>query len=61
MRVDMALALVAMVTFCALLYIDRGIGDGTQDNYCEMRAIWEETNGEYGWPRHDEAKEEGCK
>jgi hypothetical protein len=28
------------------------------ENYCEMVAIWDESNGEYGWPPYD--GREGC-
>jgi len=24
--------------------------DGKQANYCEMRSIYENSGGEYGWP-----------
>ena len=27
--------------------------DGKQANYCEMRSIYENSGGEYGWPRMD--------
>ena len=26
---------------------------GKQANYCEMRSIYENSGGEYGWPRMD--------
>jgi len=29
-----------------------------RENYCEMVGIWDETNGEYGWPPYD--GREGC-
>jgi len=27
------------------------------ENYCEMVAIWDESNGEYGWPPYDGREE----
>jgi hypothetical protein len=27
--------------------------DSRQANYCEMRSIYENSGGEYGWPRMD--------
>jgi hypothetical protein len=29
-----------------------------RENYCEMVGIWDDTNGEYGWPPYD--GREGC-
>ena len=29
-------------------------------NYAEMRKVWKESDGEYGWPAFDEAKENHC-
>jgi len=26
---------------------------GKQTNYCEMRSIYEQSGGEYGWPKLD--------
>jgi len=28
-----------------------------RENYCEMVGIWDDTNGEYGWPPYDGREE----
>lgn len=30
------------------------------ERYCEMRAIYEESDGQHGWPNHDDEKEAMC-
>lgn len=31
-----------------------------QSTYCEMRQIWHDTQGEYGWPEYEAGKDEEC-
>ena len=51
----------ATVFFAALLTLmlvsmdsDRELQEEDDLYYCEMRKIYEETNGEYGWPPYRE-------
>lgn len=32
-----------------------------QQNYCEMVGIWNDTEGEYGWPDYNHNYDEVCK
>jgi hypothetical protein len=51
-----AISILAGVIFIALILGATDANDdlaGKQANYCEMRGIYEQSGGEYGWPRMD--------
>lgn len=51
MRIDILLvALFAILAMFYLLAGDNIDDDGTLANYCDMRQIWEDSQGAYGWP-----------
>lgn len=60
MRLDFLLvALFAMLAMFYLVAGDNIDDDGTLANYCEMRQIWQDSQGEYGWresanPKYDD-------
>jgi len=31
------------------------------NEYCEMWKVWHDSNGEYGWPDHENVYEQECK
>ena len=46
----------ALLLICVLLLVasyvmgEQDDIDGKQTNYCEMRSIFEQSGGQYGWP-----------
>ena len=51
-----AISMLIAVIVIALLMAATSANDelaGKQANYCEMRSIYENSGGEYGWPRMD--------
>jgi hypothetical protein len=51
-----SISILACVIFIALILGATDANDdlaGKQANYCEMRGIYEQSGGEYGWPRMD--------
>ena len=51
-----AISMLIAVIVIALLMASTSANDelaGKQANYCEMRSIYENSGGEYGWPRMD--------
>jgi len=51
-----AISILAGVVFIALILGATDANDdlaGKQINYCEMRGIYEQSGGEYGWPKLD--------
>jgi hypothetical protein len=51
-----SISILACVIFIALILGATDANDdlaGKQANYCEMRGIYEQSGGEYGWPKLD--------
>ena len=51
-----AISMLIAVIVIALLMAATSANDelaGKQANYCEMRSIYENSGGEYGWPKLD--------
>jgi len=48
-------ALLIIVALLVASYVMSGQDDidGKQANYCEMRGIFEQSKGAYGWPKLD--------
>lgn len=59
-----SVALCLGLLFCGALliasYFDENESQAQQSRYCEMRKIYEESDGRYGWPNYDPKKEESC-
>ncbi len=51
--------LAMVVIVMGMVLISTGRASET-DQYCEMRQIWKETSGEFGWPNFDNNREEAC-
>lgn len=56
MRVTLISLTFALVAGCGGL--DEELASAQR--YCDMRAIYEESQGEHGWPNHDAEKEAMC-
>ena len=50
--ITVALVLLLCVTIASTL--DMANAEQQQSLYCEMTAIYKETNGQYGWPEYKE-------
>jgi len=59
MRIDMIIALTVFVVGALLINTLGQAGNP----YCDMRQVWEDTNGANGWPEYEAGKDErmGCK
>jgi len=49
------MVLIAVVTVSLVLSVTDAQDElaGKQANYCDMRSIYEQSGGEYGWPKMD--------
>ena len=47
------LIIVAPLLVASYVMGEQGEIDAKQANYCEMRSIYKNTGGEYGWPKLD--------
>jgi len=52
------IGLVGAITYASLSNIDAHQADQDFAFYCKMVEIWEDTNGEHGWPDYRELKGE---
>lgn len=53
-------AIVCFSAFMALIAIAGGDAAYECQTYNEMRAIWDESGHEYGWPEYEPGKDEEC-
>jgi len=53
MKTQSALLIIVALLVASYVMGEQGDIDGKQANYCEMRSIYENSGGEYGWPRMD--------
>lgn len=49
----LAICILLIVLVASLVLDAHDDLDGRQANYCEMRAIYIDSGGEYGWPMMD--------
>jgi len=54
-------ALIALIALCIAVMTPDSSHQLAVQEYCEMREIYEETEGEYGWPNHNPDLEELCR
>jgi len=50
MKTQSALLIIVALLVASYVMGEQGDIDGKQANYCEMRSIYENSGGEYGWP-----------
>ena len=53
MKTQSALLIIVALLVASYVMGEQEDIDGKQANYCEMRSIYENSGGEYGWPRMD--------
>jgi len=52
------IAILATVTYASTA--DYSTAQGTQQRYCKMVELHQDTRGEHGWPDYKNAYEESC-
>ena len=50
MKTQSALLIIVALLVTSYVLGDQDDIDGKQANYCEMRGIFEQSGGQYGWP-----------
>jgi len=50
MKTQSALLIIVALLVASYVLGDQDDIDGKQANYCEMRGIFEQSGGQYGWP-----------